>query len=165
MVLCREFAGLICARVGPFPVSLCSLSVLMMDWRCMCETHTHTHSGICHLFVSTFIYFPRFFYTLQFVWEKWGDAHTGCLSSVCVVCVRRGWGMFFLGGERSNPMKAVFPLLWTTFFPLTTFIYGHFVCYKFEEEAAGTNTCLVMFNTSPVCVYVSLWISCKRKLI
>lgn len=110
----------LCLR-GSFPVPFWSLSVLMMDsCRCMCDTHTltrsHTNSGICHLFVSTFIYFPWFFYTLQFVWEKWGDAHTACLSSVYVVCVGRGWGMFFSRGE-SNPMKAVFPLLWTTFSP------------------------------------------------
>ena len=75
--------------------------------------HTHTQWNLSSLCFHLHL-FSLLFYTLQFVWEKWEDAHTACLSSVCVMCIGLGWGMFFLG-EKSNPMKAVFPLLWNKF--------------------------------------------------
>jgi len=63
------------------------------------HTHTHTHSGICHLFVSTFIYFPWCFYLMQFVWEKmWRCTHS--LRCVCVCAL--GGGCFFLGGGAAS---------------------------------------------------------------
>ena len=74
----------------------------------MCDTHTHTHththSRTCHLFVSTFIYFPYFF--LHSLREKNGEIHT--LTEICVCCVpwARVGDIFFSRGK-SNPMAAV----------------------------------------------------------
>lgn len=80
---------------------------------------THTHSGICHVFVFTFIYFPWFFSTLQFVWEKMGRCTHSLSKLSCVLCaLEKGGGcflfLFFSSREISNPMNTVFPLLWAT---------------------------------------------------
>lgn len=54
----------------------------------MCRSHTHTHSGICHLFVSNFIYFLRIFDTLRFMRGGVKGRCSLCVS-VCVCCSGR----------------------------------------------------------------------------
>lgn len=136
VVQCDKLVAWIYAGVCP----ILFLSILCSCWWWIVAgdaSVTHTHSGICHVFVFTFIYFPWFFSTLQFVWEKMGRcAHTACPSShVCCVHWKRVGDVFFFffsSREIGNPMNTVFPLLWATVL-LTTFIYGHLVFLYWKE--------------------------------
>ncbi len=119
-------------------------------WHTHAHTHAHTHSGICHVFVSSFIYFLWFFYTLQFVWEKWGDAHTVCLSSVYVVWAWCGWGMFSLR------QKAV---LWRQFLCFIPSLPHHIqMCIMYttssRKKATRTNSCLCFYTYT---VFMAAW--------
>ena len=152
--------GLNLCPCGSFPVPFCSLSVLMMDScrGCMCDTHTHTHThthrGICHLFVSTFIYFLWFFYTLQFVWEKWGDAHTVCLSSVCALGA--GGGCFLW--EKKQSYEGSFSVLWTTYSPSPYSSMDIMYTTSLRKIPSGQKVAVLCFYICTV-FHLSMWIS------
>lgn len=119
-----EFAGLIYARVGPFPVSLCSLSVLMMDRRCMCahthDAHTHTQWNLPPLCFHLHLFSPVFLHVAVCV-RKMGRC-THSLSELSVCCVRQARvGDVFSRGREKQSYEGSFPSALNYLLSLTTF--------------------------------------------